>query len=440
MKLQRHHVWWALIVTALALAAHWLSNHLEKALVNVFTPPSRQAQQDPQLAAKRLLQKLGFEVQSAIGLEPWPPARATLVLSALHWNMFPEREAQLKRWVQAGGHLVLEQYMVEHNKSLKSWIPTAWATPAKETRLRSEQLKDKKAENDKIKDLKNICSAQKTSNSAAALSTSASSERMPEITSADGTHLREPPSVQTFFTPRRTYLLCDNGFTSKLQSPKPPQWAVAHGDDGFEMLRLAVGAGHVTVWANDNFTHNHQFFKGDNSLLLLASLKATSKDQAIWFVDEEARPSWLTLLWKHAMAVVLLGGLTLLLALWRASTRFGPLGAVPLIERRSMAEQIRGTAAFMAKGSAPTLYQAQRLALEHAARTHIARFDQQSPEEQSQAMAQALGHPSSDHSAVHAAWCAPANERDQLRALAVLEKTRRALIQQRHQPTSDPKP
>ena len=46
-------------------------------------------------------------VVAAHSLEQLPPPGATLVLGSPHWNMFPGRDAALRRWVDAGGHLVV---------------------------------------------------------------------------------------------------------------------------------------------------------------------------------------------------------------------------------------------------------------------------------------------------------------------------------------------
>ena len=47
-------------------------------------------------------------------------------------------------------------------------------------------------------------------------------------------------------------------------------------------------------------------------------------------------------------------------ALWRAAVRFGPLAAAPCQPRRSMAEQVRGTARFLRRHGARALHAAQR--------------------------------------------------------------------------------
>jgi hypothetical protein len=92
-------------------------------------------------------------------------------------------------------------------------------------------------------------------------------------------------------------------------------------------------------------------------------------------VVNETRPPLLTTLWNNGAPVILLGALALAFALWRAGTRFGPrLPALPTA-RRSVGEQIRGTAAFIAHHGGRALHRAQLRALDSCARSRVHGYD-----------------------------------------------------------------
>jgi len=61
--------------------------------------------------------------------------------------------------------------------------------------------------------------------------------------------------------------------------------------------------------------------------------------------------------------------------LWRSALRFGPLLPASAPVRRSVAEQIRGTAAFVWRGGGAALVAAARRSLDETARPRIAGWD-----------------------------------------------------------------
>ena len=81
-------------------------------------------------------------------------------------------------------------------------------------------------------------------------------------------------------------------------------------------------------------------------------------------------------LWHQAWAALLLGLLALALALWRAGVRFGPLAPSAPSHRRSMAEQVRGTARFLHMHGPKALHTAQLRALHASAARQLPRYSQ----------------------------------------------------------------
>jgi len=69
-----------------------------------------------------------LEIRST--LEPLPPTSATLVLDSVSWDFFPERDARLRAWVEAGGHLVVVGPQLSQGDKLR-WIPLSFTAPRK---------------------------------------------------------------------------------------------------------------------------------------------------------------------------------------------------------------------------------------------------------------------------------------------------------------------
>jgi len=105
-------VGWVLTVSLAALIAvliAWIVRSIEWVDVDVPYPARGAAARDRFYVAKQLTRRLGASATTVRDLERLPPAGATLVIGSRRWSMFPGREAALRAWVEAGGHLVVMQ-------------------------------------------------------------------------------------------------------------------------------------------------------------------------------------------------------------------------------------------------------------------------------------------------------------------------------------------
>jgi hypothetical protein len=113
---------------------------------------------------------------------------------------------------------------------------------------------------------------------------------------------------------------------------------------------------------------------GDHSWLFVAATEFRKGDD-IHFLSEEDHPSLLALIWIHGAPAVGLGLAAIALVVWRGSVRFGPRAAEAPAARRSLAEQLRGTAHFALRhGGGAALYAAGRRALDEAATRRVAGY------------------------------------------------------------------
>ena len=130
-------------------------------------------------------------------------------------------------------------------------------------------------------------------------------------------------------------------------------------------MRVTVGRGLVTVINGTPFQFS-QLLAGDHGWLFVAATELRPADE-VHFLTENDHPSLLTLMWRYGAPAIVLALVAIGLALWRTSTRFGPLAEPQSTARRSLAEQIRGTGQFALRhGDGESLHEAAVRALTEA--------------------------------------------------------------------------
>ncbi len=393
----------------------WVASCTEWVEVELPLPARGEAAKNPLYVTQQLVRRLGAEVATPSTLSALPPPRATLLLTSWYWDLFPERAQRLKAWVESGGHLVLYASNLDHEQ-LKGWLPVKQLEPPR--KRPPLPIDDGEAADD---------DSDEEDSTVPELA-----ERLRKAMQPPCHPAIEPDSVPASYADGdRRFKVCSvvaSGW--KLQSTGPALWSL-DGPDGPMMLRAARGRGQVTVILPWGLLDNDRVLKGDNGLVAMAALQARPGAH-VWFVTEEARPPFLTWLWREAWVAVLLGAGALVLALWRGAPRFGPLAASVPQGRRSMAEQISGTAQFLRRNGPEALLAAQIRALEEAARGHVRQYDQLDRTQRAAAITKNTGL---DATALALALdMRLARKRVDLPAtLELLETARRLLVQ--HHPT-----
>jgi len=367
MNLTRGHAQAALAALVLAGAATWLAFNTE--WTDVEVPPELRgpAKTDPLYTFKRFSATLGVELSTPDNLDRLPPPGATLVLSSWFWDLFPQRVTTLQRWVEAGGHLVLPSY--EYYGPELAWTKIeSVPPPALKAPRPAPAASSSDDDDDSEADENEATAAQRPPPPRRA----GPPITLPRTKPGACPKLSEPGNVPPAFGVHRNYMTCQ-GSASTLKSRSPAQWAVDNAR-GHVALRVAVGRGSVTAADMRLPIYGTALLENDDALLLTAALRM-ARGQQLWVVVNETRPPLLTVLWQRGAPVILLGGLALALALWRAGARFGPRMPATPTARRSVAEQIRGTAAFIAHHGGRALHHAQLRALDSCARTRVHGYD-----------------------------------------------------------------
>lgn len=335
MTLDRALRWGMAVLAALLLA--WLSQALEWTEIETRQPAQGEAATNPWYASQHLVRRLGGAVVQSDSLRTLPPPGARLILTSPHWDLFPGNLERLRQWVEQGGDLIIPAYFLQQKK-FSTWIPMQRASK-KPTKPGAALPAAKDTEDDDEGD-----------------------DYRPLTTGCHPTKEQQMDAPAN--TTPRSFLVCAVTYRT-LETPQPVLWGLTN-EHGYEALRVALGQGSVTALEADELGMHEELFSADNAQAWVRALNLRAHS-VVWFVINEKRPPLFQWLWTQGWVALLLFAALTGLALWRNGMRLGPVAPAPTLARRSMAEQVRGTAQFLRRRSAPTLHQALLRALDETA-------------------------------------------------------------------------
>ena len=359
-------------VLVVLLLLGWIVMHTRWVEVDVDDDPHGLAATDRYYSLRRLLEGTGVTLEVQSSMESMPPAGATLVLQSGLWNIFPERDARLRAWVEDGGHLVLGR-AVRGGDDLR-WIPLSFVTPhpkkgaAKPT---DPAASEADADDDGDDDDKDVPGTRRKPDDGERQQRRMAQLLDPKRPWARCLDYQEPPAARPAWQPGRVYRGC--GYLGQLHTlgHAVPSWVLAaNTTDETLAIRVPIGRGSVTGVAPAPMLDNHGLLQHDNALIAAAVLQA-APGHAVWIVEDEKREPLLGWMWHEARTPSLLALAAMALALWRLMVRFGPREAQPARARRSMGEQVRGTGQFIAGTDPRALHAATRQAFDQVARTRV---------------------------------------------------------------------
>jgi hypothetical protein len=370
----------ALGIISIVLLALFIAGNTYWEDIPIPTPPKGEAITNPFYAAQRFAEELGATTRRERSLMV-PSPQSVIVLSVWHWDLSPQRQAALRRWVESGGRLVVDRAISGDLSEFKSWSGLEWDY--------NEEVADAYYEEH-------------------------DEDEYEECAPVEEVAPQEGPS----------YSMCGLDF-SFVKTERPMQWALRDAA-GHQAVRVAVGEGSVTLLNVEPFTHR-ALFDGDHAALFVAATELARGDEVV-FVTEDDYPPLLTLLWNSGAPAVALSLVVMAFALWRGAVRFGPTLAAPEPRRRSMAEQIRGSGYFALKfGEGAPLHAAAVRALTEVARRRIPAYPRLSRPQKAAALGKATGmNGEALMSAIDAVSKRRAKELPN--TLALLESARRQLL------------
>jgi hypothetical protein len=425
----------ALVAAALLTFAAWVMVNTSWVEEDVPDPVKGAAAADRYYSLRPILKAAGSTLETRTRLEPLPPAGATLVLDSPFWDLFPDRDAKLKAWVERGGHLVIATSQLDGAEHLR-WVPIVHRRPHPPGRAASGADDDDEDEDD---------AEAPPARPAPGMPRAAAMPRGGHAEAGCVEDYVEAPRSIPAFEPGRHYTGCLYSSALLPRAGVEPTWQLLDKDSTIA-LRVPVGRGSVTCVTSWWVPHAaadpsrsglllgyRNVLRDDNALVVVAMLDARP-GRDVWIVDDEAGEPFMQWLWHHGRAPLLLGLAAVALALWRLMVRFGPREAAPPRARRSMGEQVRGTGEFIAANEPAALHAATRRAFDDAARTRVEDWAALDDPERIDALARRLAPAVAiDRAALLAALnAAPrATSAQWLAAIATIEEARRALLRAR---------
>jgi len=377
----KSRVLWSVAGALLVAVGIWIATHTYWADATIPMPLKGEARTNPFYAAQRLT--------SALGARPVrdrtfvvPPADGVLVLSEWHWSLVRDRRQAIERWVESGGRLVVDSLLVTTNQDFEHWAGIDRAV--------DEESSD-----------------------------------APTRYSACRTFTEETADTPRRGKSRTKLSLCGAQHLWSLKTKKPVEWSL-RDSTGIQAVRVRVGQGHVT-WINAEPFRYQELFQGDHGWLFVAATDLRRGDD-VHFLSEADVPPLLVLMWRWGAPVVIVALLIVALLLWRGAVRFGPIAPTASAERRSLAEQIRGTGHFASRhGGGEALHAATVRALEEAARRRVPGYNALPASERGVALQRLTSVDATD--LLTAAYHQRSTRPNQLRAaIALLENARRHIV------------
>jgi hypothetical protein len=340
------------ICAAVGLGFFWLIQNSEWIEIKVPGFMSGPALEDPFYAATRLVERLGGRSESVHTLIGMPPTDAVLVVNRWSWGTSGKGPA-LKKWVADGGRLVLDSSV--DLAQLQAW-----------THLRLSYPFTKGLTEDATEDPTEVAERFKPCRS------------MRVITS--------PAADRESGAP---WKVCNLSPIRRLLPPSGPSWGV--GDEhGLQAVRMQYGKGFIFYADGTPFTYR-ALIDEDDARLLVDGAQLRHGD-VVYFLHFAEPDSLMVLVWRQAAAALCLLALAVVLYAWRSGTRLWPLLPPPEPARRSLVEQIRGTAQFLRQaGEANALHAATLSALESVGQRKLAGFGRLTAEERLQLIARRTG-------------------------------------------------
>ena len=412
--MSRDNAFYAAIAAFVLLLVAWWVSATHWVDVEVRVPPTGEAITNDLWAVQNLARALGVRVTVAGNLETMPPARATLVLDRHSTDLLEEQSAALRDWVRQGGHLVLPAFALPSDSAnaVGTTNPKPPATPADAQAPESEDAEGANDADDAVETplsewivlrkrelpARQLAHLRAQRAQAEKAATPARAGAVQRLGSQPCRALQEQATLAEYFLDGQPLRLCNIGENYTVLAPTPlaALWAL-DGERGQEALRVRFGSGQVTAVVPWELLSNRDLPRGDHPLLAAAALQLRAGGD-VWFLSPQKRQGLIAWLWDRAWPGLCLALLAIAAALWRAAPRLGPVMAPLERSRRSMREQVLGTAEFLRQHGRAALLRAQARALRETARRRLRRTPPDAADgalspvqQQTQAIAKACG-------------------------------------------------
>jgi hypothetical protein len=282
------------LLALLLLVGIWFYASLEWVTERENVGFSGEAARNPLLAFKRLCERLGAKVAAGKRGDDRFDATATVVLPNGRREYARPQAERLVAWVKAGGHLIVEAEPVDRRDDVLDAFGVA----------RSE------------------VPGERSQPAVAAL-----------------------PESQ----PRRVTMHPAMNFVPGERGASVHRATDSHGTLVFHQT---TGAGRLTVLPSFEFLRNASIGEHDNAEFAWDLVRLMPATSSIVIAPLANRLSMLRWLAQNARAALAAAAVVLLLWMWRAATRFGPIEPDPVGERRRLLDHLRASGRYLWRAGA----------------------------------------------------------------------------------------
>ncbi|MCK5917364.1 MAG: DUF4350 domain-containing protein [Cocleimonas sp.] len=275
-----------------------------------------EAKKNPLYAARIFLHRMGIPAsskQSLQGLKELPDTNTLLIISSKRSTLSRQATNDLYAWVQSGGHLITRTNIDDDLSDFSDDPDVTY-----------EEYGGEQPSSDPLQELLGVKIGERLS--------------IYDKKNEFSLHLKgavHPLKIEgESFYP----ITSMQGFSKTDEIIKIKKKAF--------ILRRQIDKGMITLVADIEFMNNREIRKADHAEILWQLAHGLRAPDNVWLIhNDEVPPLW-RLMWKHAWALIITLTLMLVLWLYRASHRFGPMIPKAAEDRRSLLEHINASGNF----------------------------------------------------------------------------------------------
>lgn len=295
MKVRLRIVVVGLLLASIGLFMTWFWNNFDRVPVEKDLGYSREARANRLLAAERLLSELGMAATSLTRLSQPPPPGSVLFLPTSRRKLPTALSTQLKAWVAGGGHVLVVARAQEGGR-VKDALLEGFGIYA---------LEDDEATSDPNATVKIEIPGEKK-------------------------------TLRVHFD-RRHGLKVEGDRLRTIAQEQGRVYAISR----------PIGRGLLTVLSDYRFAVNRNIGKFDHAAFLWRMISVHPTTETVWLIHGTDVPSLWERLKEQAWHALTAAAVLLVIWLWSASRRFGPLLAEPPAARRRLLEHIEASGRFL---------------------------------------------------------------------------------------------
>lgn len=337
--------WWRATLLGLAVillggvVAYWFFTNFEKVSDEINIGFQGEARSNPLLAAQRFFEHYKIPVSSHEGMAQLPPLDSVMIVPTQRLEMGPNEAGRYLRWVQQGGHMVVAASAgyyenAQRQDALLELVgigldENTFTYREKSTDNSEQDFSDEESDDENYSGLHNNL-----------------------------VYVDWPGSNALLTVTMNDYYRLD------IDSPKYPVVMALEDEIGVYLVRLKIGDGYLTVLYNSYFMFNYDIEHYDHAAFLWKVTRIEPRVRPVWLVYSDDMPSLAVWLARFAWTALISFGIFLVVWLWYASRRFGPL-LPPLPQaRRRLLEHVEATGRFLwQRGYSQQLYKGVNHAL-----------------------------------------------------------------------------